>query len=247
MVEFSDFIEDMELMDPQLEGGKYTWFKGDGNNAASRIDRFLFSKEWDDSFTKINQTLLHRLVSDHNPVALQCGEWEQNKSYFKFDNWWLNTDGFVDRIKGWWESFEFTGNPDHILACKLKALKGKLKEWSRTNMGNLGTQKTQILSELVRLEAIQENRVLTEEETTLKASLLMEYEEHLKNEEIAWRQRSRALWLKEGDRNTSYFHKLANAHRRSSHIDQLVVQGTTIMDPERIKGEIIGFYEKLYT
>lgn len=81
----------------------------------------------------------------------------------------------------------------------------------------------------------------------MKASLLMEYEEHLKNEEIAWRQRSRALWLKEGDRNTSYFHKLANAHRRSNHIDQLVVQGTTIMDPERIKEEIIGFYEKLYT
>lgn len=109
----------------------------------------------------------------------------------------------MDRIKGWWESFEFTGKPDHILACKLKALKGKLKKWCRTNMGNLGTQKIQILSELVRLEAIQENRLLSEEETIMKASFLMVYEEHLKN--------------------TSYFHKLANAHRRSNHIDQLVV------------------------
>ena len=53
-------------------------------------------------------------------------------------------------------------------------------------MGNLGTQKTQILSELARLEAIQENRVLSEEETIVEASLRMEYEEHLKNEEIAW-------------------------------------------------------------
>lgn len=70
-------------------------------------------------------------------------------------------------------------------------------------MGNLGTQKIQILSELVRLEAIQENRLLSEEETIMKASFLMVYEEHLKN--------------------TSYFHKLANAHRRSNHIDQLVV------------------------
>lgn len=84
-------FQDMELIVPQLERGKYTWFKGDGNNAASRIDRFLFSKEWDDNFTKINHTPLHRLVSDHNPVALQCGEWEKNKSYLKFDNWWLNT------------------------------------------------------------------------------------------------------------------------------------------------------------
>lgn len=50
-------------------------------------------------------------------------------------------------------------------------------------MGNLETQKTQILSQQAMLEAIHENRLLTEEEYASKASLLMEYEEHLKNEE----------------------------------------------------------------
>ncbi|KAG5628723.1 hypothetical protein H5410_000440 [Solanum commersonii] len=57
---------------------------------------------------------------------------------------------------------------------------------------------------MAELESHQSNRVLTEEVIGKKATLFMEYEGCLKNEEVAWRQRSRALWLKEGDRNTSF-------------------------------------------
>nr|XP_033515727.1 exodeoxyribonuclease-like [Nicotiana tomentosiformis] len=87
MVGFLDFIEDMELIDLQLEGGSYTWFKADNHTTASRIDRFLISEEWDDSFRNIKQTLQQRLISDHTPVAPRCGAWEQDKSHFKFENW----------------------------------------------------------------------------------------------------------------------------------------------------------------
>lgn len=131
MVEFSDFIEDMELIDPpppQFRKGNYTQFKGEGNNAASRIDRFLVSKKLDDSFSKIKQTLLQSLVSDHNPVALKCGEWEQNKSYFKFDNWGLNIACFVDRIRGWW-----AGKADNLFG----SLKEKKTEYKKGGLVNI--------------------------------------------------------------------------------------------------------------
>lgn len=68
----------------------------------------------------------------------------------------------------------------------------------------------------------------------------MEYEV-LKDEEIAWRQRSRALWLKEGDKNTKFFHQFANAHKRYNHIDQLVVQGESIVELVRLKEEASTF------
>lgn len=99
----------------------------------------------------------------------------------------------MEQVKKWWDSFVFTGRPDYILCCKLKALKGKLKEWSKIVSGNLLVQKVHILSWFSTLDTMMESRVLTEKESAMKASLLMEYEEHLKNEEIAWRQRSRAL------------------------------------------------------
>lgn len=61
MKEFLDFIEDMDLINLQLDDATYTWFKGDQQGIASKIDRFLLSKEWDDSFNNLKQIPLQRL------------------------------------------------------------------------------------------------------------------------------------------------------------------------------------------
>lgn len=86
MREFSDFIEDMNLVDLQLENANYTWFKGDQQKTASRIDRILISDEWDDNFKNLKQLPLKSLSSDHIPIALLGGSWKKNKNYFKFEN-----------------------------------------------------------------------------------------------------------------------------------------------------------------
>lgn len=65
----------------------------------------------------------------------------------------------------------------------MKALKGKLKEWSNTSLGYLRMQKVQILNELAVLDTVMENRILTESEAALKATLLTDHEKHLKNKE----------------------------------------------------------------
>lgn len=70
MEDFSNFIEDMSMMDPQLEVGTFTWFKGDDHRIASRIDRILISEEWVDKFRNMHQILLQRLGSYHFPVSL---------------------------------------------------------------------------------------------------------------------------------------------------------------------------------
>lgn len=159
----------------------------------------------------------------------------------------MQIEGFKDRVEDWWKSFTCEGRPDYILAFKLKALKTKLKEWSKTMQGNLALRKASVLNQLAELEEVHEQRSLTDEEIYTKTSLSMEFEEIANQEEIAWRQRSRALWLKEGDRNTKYFHRTANAHKRYNNIDQLIVEGETLQSPEDIKREIIRFYKKGYT
>uniref|UniRef100_M1BT70 Endonuclease/exonuclease/phosphatase domain-containing protein n=1 Tax=Solanum tuberosum TaxID=4113 RepID=M1BT70_SOLTU len=154
MLDFSDFIEDMELADPQLVGDNFTWKRGERHDSAARLDRFLISEEWETSFRNIKQSTMHRVISDHCPLILECGNWEKSNSYFKFENWWLQTENFKEMVKNWWDSFNVRGRPDFILASKLRYLKDKLKEWSKTRQGNLGLQKQSILNQLAEFDGI---------------------------------------------------------------------------------------------
>ncbi|WMV07400.1 hypothetical protein MTR67_000785 [Solanum verrucosum] len=132
-VQFSKWINEMELFDPLLFGGSYTWRRGENHMSASRIDRFLFSSQWEELFLQIKQNLLPNVGSDHRPIMLVCGDWKIKKSYFKFEQWWLGVEGFKDKVRVWWASFQVSGTPAFILATKLKLLKDKLKEWNREN------------------------------------------------------------------------------------------------------------------
>lgn len=40
-------------------------------------------------------------------------------------------------------------------------------------------------------------------------------------EEFSCRQKSMALWLKEGDKCTKFFHRMANSNRRNTSIEAL--------------------------
>lgn len=89
-----------------------------------------------ESFSQIKQTILPKLLSDHNPILLTCRNWEWKRSYFKFKTWWLEVDGFKEKVRELWDSFNIDARPGYVLVEKLKLLKGKLKEWSRGNREN---------------------------------------------------------------------------------------------------------------
>ena len=65
-------------------------------------------------------------------------------------------------------------------------------------------------------------------------------------EEISWRQKSRSLWLKEGDNNTSFFHRIFNSNRRRYYLSGLEVNRHFYEDKEEIKDQVVQFYHSLY-
>lgn len=158
MRSFTTTIQDLDIIDLPLLGAYYTWFRGAESMQASRIDRFLISHEWDENFNAIKQLALPRVVSDHRPLLLECGNWEANPSYFKFENMWLQVEGFTDNIKSWWQSYSIGGSPYFIPMQKLRRLKKDITEWNRETFGKLAAQQNKLLEDLSLLEQVAENR-----------------------------------------------------------------------------------------
>ena len=64
-------------------------------------------------------------------------------------------------------------------------------------------------------------------------------------EETFWRQRSREIWLKERDRNTRYFHRMANSDMRRNQIRRLRINGVWATEDSDLKSNIVNAFKSL--
>jgi hypothetical protein len=240
VADFAEFVADQGLMDLPMAGGDSTWSNG---STWSRLDRFLISPDWESCYPGLSQKKLLRVCSDHAPILLYSGCPQYGKRAFKFENMWLKEEGFVAKVRGWWDSFHFVGSSSFVLAKKLKALKWEIKRWNVEEFGDVRDKNKASNEELKVLDRIEEGRSLTEEEKERKRQICRELEASLLQEEISWRQKSRIRWLKEGDKCTKFFHQVANSNRRNNSIEEMVVDGTISSDPTIISNHIVNFYD----
>ena len=108
----------------------------------------------------------------------------RGKSLFRFENMWLKTEGFVDRVQSWWNRHSFVGTPSFVLAKKSKALKEDIVQWNRREFGNVERQKKQLL-ELKKLDTKEGEFGLTDGEKCHRADLRSQVEYLLSLEEIS--------------------------------------------------------------
>jgi len=166
---------------------------------------------------------------------------------FKFENMLLKAEGFVERVRLWWTSYHFQGFPSFIFSQKLKALKINLKRWNEHEFGNVEVRKNMLMEDLCALDRLDEQSGLAPEEKIRKYEVIRDLENFILHEEISWRQKSRVLWLKEGDKCTKFFHQIANSNKRSNAIEFLLVNGSISSVQQVIRDHVTHFYESLFT
>ena len=63
--------------------------------------------------------------------------------------------------------------------------------------------------------------------------------------DIFWRQRGKQHWMRDGDRNTKNFHRVASMRRRYSAIDKIVVEGECYGDVSSAKDDCAFLQEAI--
>ena len=144
-------------------------------------------------------------------------------------------------------AWDFEGLASFVLMQKLKELKGALKMWNREVFGHVVVNKNEALRQIPHWDALDNVRTLSLEEMGLRVEAKESFKKWSLFDELSWRQKSREVWLKEGDMNTRFFHKMANAHKRNNQLGRICINGDWFIEGQEMKEEILRAFKNLLT
>lgn len=140
----------------------------------------------------------------------------RGRSRFRFEDVWFTKESCKELINSTWN---LLGNSLdlHGVMVGLKQCGQALEKWGKVNFGQFSKRLKQCQ------ERFEDLRRSLEDQRDLEAEdeLEKEIEELLMVEEIWWKQRSRIIWLREGDRNTKIFHSRASQRKKKNTLDLL--------------------------
>eukprot|EP00253_Pinus_taeda_P008458 PITA_08458 len=245
-----DFIQNNWLIDLPTDNGLYTWTnkRVAPMQIASHLDRFLISDNAIHVGGEFKAHIIPFSGSDHWPIEMLWSRPGNNiKKPFRFEAFWLTHPEFKDFITTTWQNSNPTENSKMArFKKKLQLLKGEIKRWNKNTFGNIFREKDKILKDLKNIQQrlILEGRSeeLAQKEQEMDAKLL----ERERQEELLWRQKSRIRWLKEGEKNTKFFHRTTVQRRMHNQISQITnAQGDKLETQEDIEKEFLQYFKAM--
>lgn len=143
---------------------------------------------------------LHMLKSYHRPILISLKP-DKNRGirpYRYLASWMYHAD-FRNIITS-------SLNDELPVGDNLKHFQDSVQEWNKRVYGIIFVRKRRLISDLERVQKVLEV-LYSQTLHRLEYELSQEVEEVLAHEELLWFQKFRAEWLKNGDSNTSYFHR----------------------------------------
>ena len=246
MEEFREVLDECGFRDLGFVGGKFTWCNGhpDGYTIWERLDRAVASIEWLDKFPATKVIHLECGSSDHKPILICLNGIPRSRNKpWRFEHMWLEEEGCRDTVEAAWQ-FNAPGQAMSRVEGKINHCQTKLKWWSRMEIGNV----TKLLKDKkVALRKAEEEAIAGGSIYRVNR-LKREINDLLSKEEKMWKQRSRALWLHEGDRNTRYFHSRATHRYGRNRIEALEnALGEKCVEENGIANILVDFYQNLFT
>jgi exonuclease III len=248
MEAFRNTLSFCDLSDLGARGQKFTWNNGQEGEyfIQARLDRVVANTEWCILFPAVVINTEAIISSDHAPLLLNLNEFGhsgRSRYKFRYEAQWAKERGCKDVIKKVWrEKFNY-GDKWKNMKGKLDSCSRGLQNWRKKEMGVAEkelNQKTQLLESLQNTDGeLNRPKIL---------GLQKDLHELLESEEIKWKQRSKEVWLKEGDRNTKYFHACATQRKRNNSIESIIDEHGCLWESSgEIENAFVDYYQHLFT
>jgi hypothetical protein len=234
----------MGLIELNPRNRKFTWSNNQVSNISAKLDRIFVSTDWEGAFPLARVSALPKNTSDHNPLMVDFGDsCFSCKKKFRFKKWWLERRDFKEVVsKAWSEEHRFS-DPMDVWQFRIRRFRRLVRGWANNVVAEMNKHKQVLAAELNFLDFEVENRNLEEVERRMK-SLARELNHIWALEEIKARQRSRDRNILEGDRNTAYFHAVAN-HMNRKKIECLRGLKGLVFDTQGILKIAADYYKTL--
>lgn len=233
---FREVVDVCGLQDLVYMGGIFTWKRGkDGDTMIrERLDRFLSSAD-------LGLILLGFAISPFiNPITppfylglIRYSRWDRRRRRFHVESLWLSNPDCQQVVKQAWGD-----GSDHDISSKVQRCANALGGWAAATFGDV---KKRIKAKGRELEVWQ-NKSPDGVMVNKCKELVTELDDLNRLHESYWFARARANEMRDGDKNTSYFHHKASHRKQRNSIHKLQDSADSWKTTEEEVGEVINSY-----
>ncbi|XP_071705425.1 uncharacterized protein [Rutidosis leptorrhynchoides] len=249
MNDFRECVENIEVEDLNQSSFHFTWVQkmhdvGKDSGVLKKIDRAMCSNSFVDKYSRAHVEFQPHNVSDHTPMLLSIPNMARRKvKPFRFSNHLAYKPKFLPLIGSVWDQ-QVQGFKILSVVSKLKLVKKKLRQFSREK-GSVFDKVKKLKIELERVQTDvmndPDNLELREEEN----AYFKAYKEASIDEERLLIQKTKLQWLKEGDQNTAYFHKVMKTRLNRNRIEAIEDVNGILFKGNEVPDQFVKFYSEL--
>ncbi|CAA7014686.1 unnamed protein product [Microthlaspi erraticum] len=237
-----ELINDCGLVEFLSRANTLSWRgRRRGKIVRCRLDRALATEEWHDLFSFSHVEYLKMIGSDHRPIlATLDSKVTKRRQQFRFDKRWIGREGLLESIEKGWKNFHGEVSPS--LVDRIHSCRHEISVWRKNNQPY---GKARIAELQTVLEVVQDDDTKTQEELI---DITNKLKEAYRDEEGYWKQKSRNMWLKDGDLNTKFFHASTKQRRAVNRIVGLHNEGNVWVAGEKeVQRVAVDYFQKLFT
>ena len=249
MEEFHECLFNLELDDMSFTGPLVTWINrrvGD-QFVARKLDRSLQNECALDTYPCAVTEVLNPGLSDHCPLLVNLNNSvdtrPKRRCPFKFFNLWADHPAFLALVKDAWD-IDVYGAPMYRLTRKLRSVKNLLKAFNFQVFANVQEKVVAARATLYRAQADLLSNPNDSDFVGNEKMCLKNFHDLARAEEGFLKQKSRIQWLKLGDQNSQYFHKVVKARNSKNSIKSITLENNCRIDyPTTIRREFVMHFQ----